>query len=968
MRKKIFIALSALSLSLLGAFLVGCDKENTEVPEGPVESVQGVLDGTQESFDEKTYTYSFVTNGGSDVKGGSLYKNEFVAKPQDPVRYGYKFTGWYFDEDCTKLAEFVNYKMPARDMTFYAGWSKYSLISFDTNGGEEMDPIMGDAGDPVRNVPDPVWEGHIFEGWFADPDCTAEYVFTTLPSSDITVYAKWHVCRENVTVTFYANGEQVSTGAHTEGDVITLGVSDPAGDEAQYLEFAGWSVDTENNRVVTGTYVVTAEDTVLTAAYQTKREWAKITIQSSTYLKGEWEQGVTFYAQKGHPLSDGLHSFTEYKQQETTMYDLLFEKSVVEGQKIDFLGLASTDGVLFDPENDMVIGSMDLVPDFSSQDLTFESLYLIVTAPLAGYLYGEEGIREFLGLEAGAPIPESDMSQFRKAFYTVSGYTYQEGVTEIYIPERHRAEGDTEDYPVVMIDANVFEGLTNVTKVHLPSTLEMIDAHAFEGCSALTDINFPDSLTEIGDSAFKGCSALRDVTIPRNLLIFGYKVFEGTQYEMLLSLSASGQPYIMLNGGRVLYKCLRSFGAVGSTLSGENILILDDADIYSIAGGAFAETQGLVKAAIRSGVTLIGNGAFRDCPDLDAFLPGPQTQYLLDEVFMGCTKLKEFFTGSDNIVQIGARAFKDCTALVGRPYTPPTDGREESPTAIKHDYFYFGFSFTTLGEGAFENCTSLTYLEMARFSQLDGYTSIYQSTLINYIPRDAFKGCTNLVEIHIMDEVVEIASGAFENCTSLQTVYIGDTQRAYPPKVCKDAFKGCTNLHRIYVSRTAATEDDLVEFEDGCFDVAVNPYFFIRISTRDGVARYQANCPTYANYFTMSNPVAPSIHIRMERVPLQTTDSLLIDTAFVKQYVSAEDGTGDSFELTPQDELIWTVTSVVYNRESEDGTTAAEPLTADAESKYDLSEPGRYTVYFTVSDLYGMTSDGYIYLIVTQAQ
>lgn len=991
MKKKFLIAASILSLTLAGAFLAGCrpDEEVHEKPPAPpVVQNQGIIDGTQEGFDEPLYTYTFSTGEGSEVPGGTLYKNEFLLKPQDPVRAGYKFTGWYFDEACTLPAEFVNYKMPARDVTFYAGWEKYRSISFNTMGGEPMDPLLGEEGEPVGTVQTPVYDGYIFEGWFSDEACTQSYTFNTFPSGDITVYAKWHQRRENVSVTFSDNGK-TSGGLYREGDVIPLGTGTP---QDEYLDFAGWLVDTENNRLVKDSYTVTDKDTTLTASYQTKREWAKITIQPSMYLKEAYrEDGVSFYAKKGEPLSAGDHTFEEYKQalqSGQSLYELLFDDSSVQPQRISYLGLMSTRGVAFDPEKDMVIGNMDLVPDFASVDLKFTPIYIVTQYPLLGYLYGEEGIREYLEVGPDEDLSEDQLDQFTKMYYAVSGYELHDGITEIYVPDNHAEPEDKDPYPVIMVEEGALKGLETITKVRLSATTQLIEANAFEGCLALREIVLPETLAEIGDSAFKGCTALSAVNIPQDLLTFGYKVFEDTAFETALFNSTQGNN-VFINDGQVLYGYKGQFtpfpvlGNPHNLMPGtgdEGHLLVVNADCYSIAGGAFANQTGLGWVAISGSVELIGNGAFRGCTNLVTFISGANTRYILEDVFRDCTNLVQFLQNrnSDPLVEIGARAFMNCTSLVGYKYEPPASGEAPAGT-ITYDYFYFGFNLTTLGESVFEGCTSLSHIEMARLSVLDGPTlAAYESTKVNYIPRNAFKGCTSLVDIRIMNEVVEIASGAFEGCTSLETVYLGDVAVSqylpYPLRIRTDAFKGCENLHRLFVTLPATDENSLLIFDDGCFDENY-PYFFIRVSSRSGMTLYQESCEMYADHFTVSSPIAPTLRVEKEWIQLATTSDLLIDGAFIKEYASATDNTDGAFELTQAEDLVWSVTSVVFNRPTSvsgpDGTTQTTYEQVPVEGTnghYDLSTAGRYTVTFSVADKYGMATSGTFYLVMSAPQ
>lgn len=59
-----------------------------------------------------------------------------------------------------------------------------STISFDTVGGNVIDPVTGKVGDPVPEIANPVKEGFIFMGW--DPAIPAAF-----PEEDMTVTAIW---------------------------------------------------------------------------------------------------------------------------------------------------------------------------------------------------------------------------------------------------------------------------------------------------------------------------------------------------------------------------------------------------------------------------------------------------------------------------------------------------------------------------------------------------------------------------------------------------------------------------------------------------------------------------------------------------------------------------------------------------------------------------------------------------------
>ena len=66
---------------------------------------------------------TFDSNGGTDVPVQKQMYGELLEEPEDPVREGYTFIGWYKDPACDDLWD-VETDTIESDTNLYAGWQK----------------------------------------------------------------------------------------------------------------------------------------------------------------------------------------------------------------------------------------------------------------------------------------------------------------------------------------------------------------------------------------------------------------------------------------------------------------------------------------------------------------------------------------------------------------------------------------------------------------------------------------------------------------------------------------------------------------------------------------------------------------------------------------------------------------------------------------------------------------------------
>lgn len=111
-------------------------------------------------------------------------------EPEDPVRNGYIFEGWYSDEDLTQKYDFS--AVVTQDLHLYAKFTARTYTATLISAGETIDTLEATGVNARFTQPeDPVREGYVFEGWYLDENFETPYSFNTVATDDITLYAKW---------------------------------------------------------------------------------------------------------------------------------------------------------------------------------------------------------------------------------------------------------------------------------------------------------------------------------------------------------------------------------------------------------------------------------------------------------------------------------------------------------------------------------------------------------------------------------------------------------------------------------------------------------------------------------------------------------------------------------------------------------------------------------------------------------
>ena len=200
-----------------------------------------------------TFAINYVLDGGTNSENNP---NEYVPEKlpsllENPNKSGYKFVGWYDNENFTgeSITEISAGTMG--DVTLYAKWNALDYrISYELNGGTNAENPDGyDVSDLPVSLHAPSRTGYIFKGWYMGENRVLAIPVGT--TGNVVVSAKWEPI--TYTIDFNTNGglPTLSSIDYTiESDSFTLQEITKVG-----YTFDGWyNGETKVTEITTGTY------------------------------------------------------------------------------------------------------------------------------------------------------------------------------------------------------------------------------------------------------------------------------------------------------------------------------------------------------------------------------------------------------------------------------------------------------------------------------------------------------------------------------------------------------------------------------------------------------------------------------------------------------------------------------------------------------------------------------------------
>lgn len=382
------------------------------------------------------------------------------------------------------------------------------------------------------------------------------------------------------------------------------------------------------------------------------------------------------------------------------------------------------------------------------------------------------------------------------AIYTKSSYRLYSGCRNTVI------------YPgTQMIMAYAFRGITSLTSIIIPDTVEQISDWAFAS-TGISSINIPYSVNHLGTRSFDSCTNLTSVTIPQYVNYIGGSAFAGCSSLLTVIFKKSTPPTTAGSGifnnnaqGRLIYVPSSGLQAYKTTFSAyENDIVgygLDTIFYKTTSNIAVNPTSGasfganLVSNSYATGigvmtfdgtVTSIGNNAFKDIIISEIDIPEGVTSIGVS-AFQGCIYLKNINIPSA-VTSIDVTSYNGCENIESITVDPNNtyfDSRNGCNAIIRvtTNNLRFGCkntvipsSVVTLGGNAF----------YGRKMKANG---INIPSSVTTISTNTFQNVTGMEKITIPSSVTSIGNNAFYKASDLNRIYVN---RTTPPSLGTSVF------------------------------------------------------------------------------------------------------------------------------------------------------------------------------------
>lgn len=450
------------------------------------------------------YKVVFDDGNGKILDEVTVEKGNKIEKPENPVREGYKFIGWYYKDE---LWNFVGYSV-TENMVIVAKWETIYSVKFDTGTECKIDEIKVESGKLVSQPDYPVREGYYFSGWYYQNEL---WDFSdSIVTENIVLIAKWEPRQYFIEYQNLENSKNNNPRYYTiESETIVL--NSPV---HQYYEFLGWTYEGQDEPIKE-----VKIDSGSSSNKIFKANWLKVKLQ----LVDENYQVI------------GLLDYND--------------ESIVIPNKYNDIEITSIGDYAFDNTSELHANhnlKTIVMPDCitSIGDYAFcycDNLSNIVLSNSLMNIgdYAFLGCTSLKDLKIPNGVVNIGVNSFKvcnlqnfsvdennKNYKSINGDLYsKDGKTFIQcITKKQDGFFDVPSF-VTRIDSNAFAYCLDLINVNVPNSVINIGSYAFAGCENLENINIPINVTSIEDSVFEYCFDLINVELPNGITNIGSRAF-----------------------------------------------------------------------------------------------------------------------------------------------------------------------------------------------------------------------------------------------------------------------------------------------------------------------------------------------------------------------------------------------------------------------------------------------------------
>lgn len=751
---------------------------------------------------------TFESNGGSAVEDLVAVAGGAISAPEDPVREGYSFAGWYLDDGLTEYFAFD--VAPAENVTLHARWiisQGNFLVNYVVNGQSfSTQSVKGGS-----QIEAPELDESLVVEWYADQTYNSAFDFSTGINANTTLYAIAYtdgLSFNNGVVTGY-NGEcsKVVIPALYNGITVTA-----IAESVFYKNTLITEVELPTSVQSIGNYAF-YDCSYLNSVNLTKNvkalgEYAfykNVRLENLGEITGITEIGAgTFLGcvkLSSFTLSDKINRIGAYAFADcSAITNITLPETVTSIGNYAFSGCSLLSsftiprslttlgaGVFEDCRN---LTQMSVAAGNTKFSIVDRNLYTDMQRTLVMYLQADKSDTSYTTRNETKIMEGAFASRNKLTSITIGSNVTEiemgalknmQGLEELTIP--FLGDGSSKLYLSYIFGAPSAQG-NGMTGVYVPSSLKKVTItnsvaavpeYAFYGCIGLEEIVGLENAKSYGSYAFS-YTGIKSFEIPKSVTSIGQSSSGASAFSGCYSLESvivadDNSVYASYDGG--IYN--KSFTVLYYVPSAKTEISFAE-NITEISSYAFASGN-ITSIEVPESVQEIGFRAFYNANKLNylklPFIGGSRTEnrymlYLFGGSITtnnGTTRVTNSdlvpasletidYCGADNVPNY---AFYACKGLKNVTYSNEITEIGDyafSLTAIEE--FVLGDGVTKLGNFAFSNISSLT-------------GSVVIPGRITHMGTGCFGHNRNITSVTIEEGVTEISYGAFISYSELDS-------------------------------------------------------------------------------------------------------------------------------------------------------------------------------------------------------